>query len=78
MKKTTIAEVNTSYTEQDVLKTTALIYLQEAIFNQQYEQCAQLIKQAKEVGATASDIKEIITLAVKTKTKNRLRGLKEK
>lgn len=43
-----------------LLQTTALAYLQEALTSERYEECAQLIKDAKAYGAPARDIQKVL------------------
>jgi len=40
----------------ETLKVTALIYLTEALINEEFEQCAELIRAAKRFGATQGEI----------------------
>lgn len=40
----------------DVLKKTALIYLRDALLEEQYESCTGLVAAAKEFGATTEEI----------------------
>ncbi len=42
------------------LKATALLYLKEALGQERYEECAELIESAKELGAAQSDIDKVI------------------
>ena len=42
------------------VKLTALLYLKEALRNEQYEICAEVIALAKEFGATASEIQSLL------------------
>lgn len=44
----------------NVLKATALVYLKEALFRQKYEQCAELIRSAKEFGAGEEEVRGVI------------------
>lgn len=44
----------------ELLKTTTLLYLKEALVKQEFEQCAQLIKTAKRFGATDADVKKVL------------------
>lgn len=44
----------------EVLKATALLYFQQALLNQAYEECATLVTKAKAYGALQSDISNII------------------
>ncbi len=43
-----------------LLVTTSLLYFKEALVDQQYEQCAGLIKAAKRFGAQQADINKVI------------------
>lgn len=45
----------------EVLKTTALLYLQEALQAQKYETCKELLGIARENGATQEEISDLIT-----------------
>lgn len=72
---------------EDALKVTALLYLGEALEEERFESCAELIATALELGASQSEISETITLYVQgrrsTKSseakvqQNRLRVLME-
>ena len=54
-------ERNKPETPDEVLKVTSLIYLAEALFNEKYEDCGELIKIAKRFGARKGDIRRVIT-----------------
>ena len=43
------------------LVVTSLAYLEDALVNERYEECAELIRDAKRFGATSGDIKKAIT-----------------
>ena len=42
------------------LKVTSLQYLKEALANEAYEQCAEVLVVAKELGVEQSDIQKLI------------------
>ena len=75
-------------TSNDIIKLTALVYLQEALSAQEYEACPELIGIAKELGSSQEEITDVITAYLRgdkpergkgaTSTKNRLGVLKEK
>ena len=44
-----------------LLKLTALLYLNEALIGQKYETCRELIDTAKQVGVDQADITAVIT-----------------
>ena len=44
----------------EVLKTTALLYFKEALLNEQYEDCARLVRIAKGFGAQQGEISAVI------------------
>lgn len=46
--------------QDELLKVTALLYLKEALVNQEYEQCPVLIKTAQRFGAGKQDIRKVI------------------
>lgn len=43
-----------------LLKTTALIYLKEALVHQRYEECPALIRSARGYGARQSEVRKVI------------------
>ena len=43
-----------------LLKLTTLVYLKEALVNQKYETCQELIDTAKNLGVTSGDISAVI------------------
>lgn len=47
-------------TPDHLLKTTALIYLKEALVHQRYEDCPALIRSAKGYGARQSEVRKVI------------------
>jgi len=51
---------NKTVTPDETLKETALLYLQEALVKEQYEQAPKLIYTAKRYGAKTSDIRKAI------------------
>lgn len=51
--------------ENQLLQTTALAYLQEALTNERYEECAQLIRDAKTYGADAKEIQKVLAEAAR-------------
>ena len=58
---TVFTNTNNKPTASDeLLKTTSLLYFREALRNQQYEQCAELIRSAKRFGARQSEIRKVI------------------
>lgn len=48
--------LNKTTNTPEVLRLTALLYLQEAVAKQRYEECEELIALAKEFGAEQVDI----------------------
>lgn len=59
-------------TQKDlVLQVTALTYLQDALVNERYEECADLVRAAKEYGATLAEIRAILAEAARGNAKNR-------
>ena len=49
----------------EMLKATALLYFQDALYAEKYESCLELIQAAKNYGALPSDISKIIAQFVK-------------
>jgi len=70
-----------------VVKTTALLYFQEELFGQRYENCKEILEIAKALGVEQHDLDAAIKFhlrAIQTQrpyeanqTKNRLRNLEE-
>ncbi len=48
-------------TSNEVLKLSALLYLKEALEEQKYELCADLVQIAQQFGATQGDVTQVIT-----------------
>lgn len=46
--------------KDEFLKTTALMYLEEALFRERFEDCDELIRTAKGFGAQLDEIKAVI------------------
>ncbi len=63
--KITFNNDNGLYTGDQALRVTALSYLKEALIKERYEQCAELIAEAKRFGATTRDVKVTIARAVR-------------
>lgn len=55
----------------DTLKLTSLLYLQEALEGERYEDCAELIQSAQDLGVQRSEISEVIGAYVRTLQGNR-------
>ena len=51
--------------DNQLLQTTALAYLQDALANERYEECAQLIRDAKTYGVQAREIQKVLTEAAR-------------
>ena len=60
MKTNNILENPVASTDT-VLKTTALIYLNEALVKEEYEHCRELVDFAKKAGAQQNEISEVIS-----------------
>lgn len=62
MKENTVFrnEHNKPTARDEVLKATSLLYFREALFNEKYEDCGELIRIAKRFGARQSDIRRVI------------------
>ena len=74
--------------QDEVLKASALLYLQEALAKQEFEACAQLVAAVRELGARQGEIDEVIAgylrgdkaggaAGAAKQPVNRLRALKE-
>jgi hypothetical protein len=50
---------------ENALKLTALLYLSEALENQEFESCAMLVSAAKELGVEQGEIDAAIALYLK-------------
>jgi len=53
-------EKNKPEARDEVLKATSLLYFKEALFNEEYEDCRELIRIAKRFGARQTDIRRVI------------------
>ncbi len=62
MKNDIVIENNETRTwgADRVLKVTALQYLEEALAQERYEDCAELVRAAKQFGAQPNDIRVIL------------------
>lgn len=49
------------FNHDQILKATALLYLKEALVKEEYEDCAGLIQNAKDFGAEAKEISDLLT-----------------
>lgn len=49
-----------------LVKTTSLLYLKEALTDEAYEECAGLIQAAKEAGADSGEIRQVIAEHIRT------------
>lgn len=85
MRNNVVLTVPQPTNPDEVLKVTALVYLQEALIKQRFEDCTELIASARKFGARPDEIKDVITGYLKggpegrneAKPKNRLRKSKE-
>ena len=50
---------------EDMLKLTALLYFREALIKEQFEDCAELVRTAKEYGADSRHIRAVIASTVR-------------
>jgi len=49
----------------EMLKTTALIYLTDSLVQEDYESCSEIIDRAKKFGASRTEISRLITGFIK-------------
>ena len=61
MKNNALLTAEQALGSDQILKVTALLYLKEALIEQKYESCQELINTARELGAFSSDISAVIT-----------------
>lgn len=61
MEKQLLLNEERTVAADDVLKLTALVYFQEALYEQEYESCAELLEAARKFGAQQDEIDEVIT-----------------
>lgn len=50
---------------EKLLQVTALLYLKEALYKQNYEQCPELIHTAKRYGASVQEVQKVIARYVR-------------
>lgn len=48
------------FQDREALKVTALDYLKDALVNEEYEQCSELIRLAKEFKASADEVRAVL------------------
>jgi len=48
------------YRKKEPLKFTALLYLKEALLNEEYENCAEIISLAYELGAKEFEVQDLL------------------
>lgn len=53
-------ENNETESQDQVLQVTALAYLQDALANERYEECSDLVKAARKYGALGRDIQKVL------------------
>jgi len=53
-------EKNKPIARDEVLKVTSLLYFKDALFNEKYEDCRELVRIAKRFGARKTDIRRVI------------------
>ena len=58
---------NPAINPDETLKATSLLYLKDALINEQFEQCKDLIDKAKAFGAKKVEIAEVIAEYVQQK-----------
>ncbi len=63
MRQTTLLE-NPLIASDHMLKVTALFYFQEALHKEQYEDCVELLRAARQYGARKQEIRKIIAAYV--------------
>ena len=51
----------------EILKVTALLYLKEALFREEYEGCQELVDSARKFGAQQGEINEVIAVYLRDK-----------
>ena len=69
MKNNALLTQNASTIKSDeILKLTALVYFEEALNQEDYENCTELINIARGFGALQSDIKSIIATFIRNKS----------
>jgi hypothetical protein len=79
MRNNTLLNDEQALGSDQILKVTALLYLQEALVSQEYESCQELIDTAKNLGVSPGDISSVIADHLKTgnpgrQRQNRLRS----
>ena len=57
--------INKKNNPDEALKYTTLLYLGEALDNERYEECPDLIRSAKRFGATSSQVRKTIARHLK-------------
>ena len=78
MRNNIVFDGDKEATSDLLLKTTSLIYLKEALVNQQFEDCPGLVKTAKAYGARQSEIRKAIAEYIATGSKGRRKRTNKK
>ena len=78
MKNNIVLNGNKEVASDSLLKTTSLIYLKEALVNQQFEDCPGLVETAKAYGARQSEIRKAIAEYIAIGGKGRRKGTNRK
>jgi hypothetical protein len=74
MKNNALLNQEVAFGADQWLKVTALLYLKEALANQEYETCPDLINTAKELGVDPGEISTLIKGHLEADTQVRPKG----
>lgn len=59
-KDRTLRTSTIRFVKKDPIKLTALLYLREALIEERYEECAEIIKIAEDFGAQDFEIQDLL------------------
>jgi hypothetical protein len=54
---------------EEARKAITLLYLEEALYKEQYEECAQIVQNARKLGAKDEEVRKVIGQFLKNKGK---------
>ena len=73
MENNVLQGTQQAFGQDQLLKLTALLYLKEALVDQKYENCQELIDTAKGLGVAQGDISAVIADYLKVDNPGRLK-----
>ena len=60
MRNNLFLNKNETVVPDEILKVTSLIYLKDALINEKYEDCKELVRAARKFGAQQRDVRRVL------------------